>query len=69
MCVARAVGMKMVADLQQFSGVNESILKQTILLKKRDIESKLKDTNRSQHCETKKVTKRVIRTWLSHSEF
>jgi len=48
--------MKMVADLQQFRGVNENIIKQTVLLKKTAIESKLRNTNRSQLCEMKKVS-------------
>ena len=47
--------MKMVADLKQFSGVNQSILKQTILAKKMEIEAKLRDTSRLQVCQVKKV--------------
>lgn len=53
---AFAVGMKMVADLKQFSGVNQSILKQTILVKKAEIETKLRETSRLQMCQTKKVS-------------
>ncbi|KAG0580765.1 hypothetical protein KC19_4G197700 [Ceratodon purpureus] len=49
------MGMKMVADLKQFSGVNQSILKQTILAKKMEIEAKLRDTSRLQVCQVKKI--------------
>lgn len=53
--LALAVGMKMVADLKQFSGVNEKILKETILVKKTEIETKLRDTNRLRVFQIKKV--------------
>lgn len=56
-CVfARAVGMKMVADQKQFSGVNDSVLKKAVLLKKRAIESTLRDTERLRWCELRKVS-------------
>lgn len=55
-CVARAVGMKMVADLRQFSGVNENIIKEQLYIRKTLIENSLQNTNYTQHCETKKVT-------------
>lgn len=47
--------MRMVADLQQFSGVNESVLRQAVTMKRNDIENKLKDTLRLQVCQVKKV--------------
>ena len=40
----------------QFSGVNDAVLKQAVLFKKMEIESKLRETSRFQECETKKVT-------------
>jgi len=49
------MGMKMVADLRQFSGVNENIINQQVTMKKTLIESNLQNTNRTQHCETKKI--------------
>ncbi|XP_024391527.1 uncharacterized protein [Physcomitrium patens] len=49
------MGMRMVADLQQFSGVNESVLRQAVTMKRNDIENKLKDTLRLQVCQVKKI--------------
>lgn len=49
------MGMKMVADLRQFSGVNENIIKEQVYIKKILIENSLQNTNYTQHCETKKI--------------
>ncbi|XP_073389432.1 uncharacterized protein [Physcomitrium patens] len=47
------MGLRMVADLQLFSGVNEAVLKQTIIIMKKDLETKL--DNCLQVCRTKKI--------------
>jgi hypothetical protein len=51
-----AVGMKMVADMEQFSGVNDAVLKQAVSAKKMEIESKLREASRLQLCQVKKVS-------------
>lgn len=41
--------------MEQFSGVNDAVLKQAVTLKKMEIESKLRETSRWQLCQMKKV--------------
>lgn len=53
--VALAVGMKMVADMEKFIGVNQVILKQALSQKKDTIERKLESSRLSQSCQAKKV--------------
>ena len=51
-----ALGMKMVADMEQFSGVNDAVLKQAVYAKKVEIDSKLREASRLQLCQVKKVS-------------
>ncbi|KAG0631963.1 hypothetical protein M758_1G294200 [Ceratodon purpureus] len=53
--VLSPMGMRMVADMEQFSGVNDAVLKQAVTLKKMEIESKLRETSRRQLCQMKKI--------------
>lgn len=45
----------MVADMEQFSGVNDAVLKHGVSSKKMEIESKLRESSRLQLCQMKKV--------------
>lgn len=53
--VLLAVGMKMVAAVSKFSGVNEGCLKLAISQKKDEIEYKLQKSGCSQICQKRKV--------------
>lgn len=50
-----AVGMKMVADAEKFTGVNESCMRLAVSQRKKEIDYKLQESCRLQVCQKRKV--------------